>query len=190
MQRERIPRPRSLRSPIMARGPDFPSSASASLQGSVRSSIAGAGSDHASDLARAGPIAYARERCGRGVEAQGSAETAPEDLFQDTRTKPLLARFPAKAGDTKVAEPTELSFELHEVTAALLTSAGITSGKWALSFEFAVSTGPVGPPENSKPGTMTRINRVQLKKATDDTALDPSIVDASMLKAVGGLASI
>jgi hypothetical protein len=89
-----------------------------------------------------------------------------------------------------VAEPTELSFELHEVTAALLTNAGITSGNWVLSFEFAVSTGPVGPPEDSKPGTMTRIDRVKLKKATDENASDPSIVDASMLKAVGGLASI
>ena len=89
-----------------------------------------------------------------------------------------------------MAELTQLSFELGEVTAALLESEGITSGKWVLSFEFAVSTGAVGLPDDIKPGAMAQIVRVQLTKATDENASDSSLVDALMLRAMAGLTSL
>lgn len=90
-----------------------------------------------------------------------------------------------------MAEPTEYSFDLREVTAALLERQGITAGKWALALEFSVSTGALGSsPQDAAPGAMLQVSRMQLVKAPDDAPGDRLTVDASLLHALGGIGTL
>jgi hypothetical protein len=81
-----------------------------------------------------------------------------------------------------VVETTQYAFDLREVAASLLEKQGITSGKWMLAFEFTATIGAFGTtPQDTKPGAMLQVNRVQLLKVPDDVTGNPLVVDASTL---------
>ena len=81
-----------------------------------------------------------------------------------------------------MAETTQYAFELKEVVASLLQKEGITAGKWMLALEFTTTAGVFGTsPQDSRPGAMLQVNRVQLIRVPDDTTGNPLVVDASTL---------
>jgi hypothetical protein len=85
--------------------------------------------------------------------------------------------------DDAVAEPTQFTFDLQEVTIALLEKQSVTSGRWMLAFEFNISVGTFGAsPQDIKPGAILQVAKLQLTKAPDEPADNPLVVDASKLK--------
>jgi hypothetical protein len=78
-----------------------------------------------------------------------------------------------------MAEATQYSFSLLEVTETLIKKQGIHEGKWAIGIEFNLNIGLIGmTAADVKPGVMVLANALQLMKAVEGT---PSnlIVDAA-----------
>ena len=81
-----------------------------------------------------------------------------------------------------MAEPTQYSFDLTEVTKALVKQQGLTSGKWTLAIEFNFSAMMAGPsPNEMKPTALIAIQRLQLVAAGAQTVPGSPIVDASKM---------
>jgi hypothetical protein len=67
-----------------------------------------------------------------------------------------------------MAEPTQFSFTLEEVTQALIKHQGLHEGLWTLSIEFGLGSGIVGPtPTEGKPSAIVAVNRLQLVRPLD-----------------------
>jgi hypothetical protein len=84
-----------------------------------------------------------------------------------------------------MAVATQYSFDLKEVTEALIRLHGLKTGKWMLSFEFSLGGGVFGPgpgPESARPGAMMQINRLQLQVPDLTSEALPWVVDAAELK--------
>ena len=65
-----------------------------------------------------------------------------------------------------MADPTQFSFDLREVTEALIKQQGLTSGIWTLSVEFNFTALTSGPsPQDVKPSILVQVNRLQLIEA-------------------------
>jgi hypothetical protein len=83
-----------------------------------------------------------------------------------------------------MADPTQFSFDIKEVTEALIKQQGLTSGSWTLSVEFnftALATGL--NPQDVKPSMLIQVSRLQLLQAAPGTV--GTIVDAAKLTSGG-----
>ena len=82
-----------------------------------------------------------------------------------------------------MAEPTQYSFSLRELTTALIREQGLREGLWMVSFEFNFGAGLVGaPPEEAKPTAFAQIGRVQLVQPPEGTPKGvPMVVDAAQV---------
>jgi hypothetical protein len=79
-----------------------------------------------------------------------------------------------------MADPTQFTFSLIEVTEALLKKQGIHEGKWVLSIEFGLNVALMGTgPADVKPGVMILANNIQLQKAVEPGAPPNLMVDAA-----------
>ena len=82
-----------------------------------------------------------------------------------------------------MAEPTQYSFDLREVTEALIRKQGLKEGKWMASFELNLGAGVFGQAGgDARPGGFIQINRVQLTKPNPPDAALPWVVDAAQLE--------
>lgn len=81
-----------------------------------------------------------------------------------------------------MAEPTQYSFDLREVTEALIRKQGIKEGQWVATFEFNFAAANLGPnPDDVKPGAFVRIIRIHLSQPTPNEPALPWTVDAGKL---------
>jgi hypothetical protein len=81
-----------------------------------------------------------------------------------------------------MAEPTQYSFDLREVTETLIRAQGIKSGLWVLSFELNLGVGIFGQKSDEIfPGAVMQISGIQLNKPKPDQPVPPWAVDAAML---------
>jgi hypothetical protein len=81
-----------------------------------------------------------------------------------------------------MADPTQFSFTLLEVTEALIKKQGIHKGKWVLGIEFGLNIGFMGiAPNDAKPGVMVLANNLQLQKAAEPGSPLNLIVDAAVV---------
>ncbi|WP_271585676.1 hypothetical protein [Bradyrhizobium sp. CCBAU 53415] len=83
-----------------------------------------------------------------------------------------------------MADPTQYSFELSEVTRALVRQQGLTSGQWTLGIEFNFTAMMAGPnPNDVKPSALLQVNRLQLVQVGPDTVPGEPVVDAGKMAA-------
>lgn len=76
----------------------------------------------------------------------------------------------------------QYNFSLHEVGVALLKSAGITEGKWALGVNFGINVGNMGQsPDQAIPSVMVQTQSLNLARAPDDAPVGGTIFDASQI---------
>lgn len=63
-----------------------------------------------------------------------------------------------------MAEATQFTFELREITEALIRKQGLKEGKWAVSFEMNLGVGVFGgpTPNEALPGALIQVARAQL----------------------------
>lgn len=82
-----------------------------------------------------------------------------------------------------MAQPTQYSFSLAEVTKLLLREQGIREGRWALGFDLGFGVGAFGASEaESRPGAMVTISGVTLARVPDENPTAAIfVVDASKL---------
>jgi hypothetical protein len=81
-----------------------------------------------------------------------------------------------------MAEPTQYTFDLKEVTVALLKEQGIHEGLWTLSFEIVLGAGQFGPTQaEAKPGAIMQINKLQLLRQAGGTPEIANVVDAAIV---------
>ncbi|MER9901580.1 hypothetical protein [Mesorhizobium sp. M0130] len=83
-----------------------------------------------------------------------------------------------------MAQPTQYSFNLTEVTKLLLREQGIREGRWALGFELGFGAGAFGASEaESRPGAMVTISALNIAKVPDENPPSAAsfVVDASKL---------
>jgi hypothetical protein len=79
-----------------------------------------------------------------------------------------------------MAETTQYTFPLTEVTEALIKAQGIDSGVWDIAIEFALTAGLMGPtPEGALPTALLQVNKVLLIKHADDQPFNHTTVDAA-----------
>jgi hypothetical protein len=79
-----------------------------------------------------------------------------------------------------MAEADTYSFDLKEVTVALIKHHDLHEGLWTLAFEFNFGAGLFGPtPQDSKPGALMAINKLQLVRQRDSEAAAGPTVDAA-----------
>jgi hypothetical protein len=82
-----------------------------------------------------------------------------------------------------MAEPTQYSFDLREVTEALIRKQGLKEGKWLVSFEFNLGAGVLGQSQDeARPGAFARVVRLQLTQPAPHDPELPWVVDAAELK--------
>ena len=82
-----------------------------------------------------------------------------------------------------MAEPTQYSFDLREVTEALIRKQGLKEGKWMAAFELNLGAGVFGQPGAAAlPGGFMQISRVQLTKPNPQDSALPWVVDAAQLE--------
>ncbi|MGJ4907993.1 hypothetical protein [Bradyrhizobium sp. HKCCYLS2033] len=80
-----------------------------------------------------------------------------------------------------MAEATQFTFELREVTETLLKKQEIHEGKWLLSVEFTINAGFMGlSPETGRPGVVMWANTLQLVRAQEGAPAN-LIVDAAVV---------
>jgi hypothetical protein len=78
-----------------------------------------------------------------------------------------------------VAEPTQFSFDLKEVTAVLIKAQGVHEGTWSVALEFVFTAGVFGvAPTESKPGALFQVNKFQLVRHPEGSEAPPFAVDA------------
>ena len=71
-----------------------------------------------------------------------------------------------------MAEASQYSFELSEVTKALIISQGLHNGIWALGIEFGMGAGNVGSTqEEAFPSAFVQIKKLGLVKADKESML-------------------
>jgi hypothetical protein len=79
-----------------------------------------------------------------------------------------------------MSEATTYSFDLKEVTTALLLQQGIHEGLWQLSFEFNFGAGLVGATkEEVRPSAFMQIQRLQLVRQPEGADQQPFVVNAA-----------
>lgn len=76
----------------------------------------------------------------------------------------------------------QYNFSLHEVGVALLKSASITEGKWALGVNFGINVGNMGQSqEQAVPSVMIQVQSLNLARVPDDVPVGDTIFDASQI---------
>jgi hypothetical protein len=82
-----------------------------------------------------------------------------------------------------MVDPTQFSFDLPDLTTALIKHQGIHTGKWMLSFDLAFFAGLFGPsPTDARPGSAAAIQRVNLVRPPDEVGPAAHlIVDAAIV---------
>jgi hypothetical protein len=81
-----------------------------------------------------------------------------------------------------MADPTQYTFDLKELTELLVKHQGLTSGKWMLGAEFNFGAMMAGNSQNEvKPSAVVQLNRIQLTQAPPDAPAQATVVDASQL---------
>jgi hypothetical protein len=81
-----------------------------------------------------------------------------------------------------MAEPTQFSFDLKEVAAALIKEQNIHEGLWTIAFEISMGAGLFGPnPAEAKPGAFMHITKVQLLRQNAATPETSNTVDATVV---------
>jgi hypothetical protein len=79
-----------------------------------------------------------------------------------------------------MAEPTQYSFELSEVVAALIKHQGLHEGKWTIGIEFNMGAALAGPsPADARPTAIVAVNRLQLTQPPEGAAALTFTVDAA-----------
>lgn len=79
-----------------------------------------------------------------------------------------------------MAEAKVYSFDLDEVTTALIRQQGLHEGVWSLAFEFSFGAAFAGASkEEARPSAFVQINRLQLVRQTEISEGQPRGVDAS-----------
>lgn len=79
-----------------------------------------------------------------------------------------------------MAEADTYSFDLNEVTIALIKQQRLHEGFWALAFEFNFGAALFGQtPQDAKPGAMLTINKLQLVRKRDNSEPPHLAVDAA-----------
>jgi hypothetical protein len=74
----------------------------------------------------------------------------------------------------------QYNFSLREVGVALLKSANITEGKWALGVNFGINVGNMGQnQEEAVPSAMIQIQSLNLARVSDEAPVGNTIFDAS-----------
>ncbi|WP_315918658.1 hypothetical protein [Mesorhizobium sp. SP-1A] len=80
-------------------------------------------------------------------------------------------------------EVSQYNFSLKEVGTALLKSAGIAEGKWAVGVNVGLNVGNMGPsPEQAVPSVMVQIQAFNLALVPDETPTGDAILDASKIR--------
>jgi hypothetical protein len=79
-----------------------------------------------------------------------------------------------------MAEASTYSFDLKEVTSALLKQQGIHEGLWQVTFEFNFGVALVGATQQEvRPSAFMQINKLQLVRQAESSAHQPLVVNAS-----------
>lgn len=79
-------------------------------------------------------------------------------------------------------EISQYNFSLKEVGTALLKSAGITEGKWAIGVNFGLNIGNMGPSQDqAMPSVMVQVQAFNLALVPDDAPTGDTILDASQV---------
>ena len=79
-----------------------------------------------------------------------------------------------------MAEPSQYSFDLKEVTIALIKQQGLHEGAWMVALEFHLGAGMVSTsPGEPKPGALIQVNKVQLIRQSDPSSVPHLTVDAA-----------
>ena len=80
-----------------------------------------------------------------------------------------------------MAETTQLSFTLRDLTVALIRLHGIREGKWMLGFEFSFGATNVGPGEAEVlPAAFAAVKSALLVRQPENAPNIPFIVDAAI----------
>lgn len=78
-----------------------------------------------------------------------------------------------------MAETTQYTFQLKEVTEALIKQQGIDSGVWDCAVEFGLTAGLMGAnPDAAMPTALLQITKLILLKHGDGLPFNPTTVDA------------
>jgi hypothetical protein len=79
-----------------------------------------------------------------------------------------------------MAEMTQYSFDMSEVTEALIKQQGIHEGLWMAGFEFMFTAALAGPtPIDARPSAVVSIGKMLLMKPQEGVPETPLIVDAA-----------
>jgi hypothetical protein len=81
-----------------------------------------------------------------------------------------------------MAEPTQFTFNWHEVTKALIKQQNLHEGRWVLGLEFGLGAGLFAQaPEGHElvPGAMLAVQKVQLTKHPENLPVHSLVVDAA-----------
>jgi hypothetical protein len=66
-----------------------------------------------------------------------------------------------------MAEPTQFSFDLKELTTALIKQQGLHEGAWLAGFDFGFGAGMIGStPDEARPAAFVQLLKVNLVKQT------------------------
>jgi len=78
-----------------------------------------------------------------------------------------------------MAEPTQYTFDLKEVAAALIKQQGLHEGVWMVAFEFNLGAGMISTaPGEMRPGALIQVNKIQLTRQGDLSSIPHLAVDA------------
>lgn len=84
-----------------------------------------------------------------------------------------------------MAEPSTYTFDLNEVTVALIKQHGLHEGVWILGFEFGFGAAIVGATkEEARPSALVQINKLQLVRQIGTGEGQPRGVDAGEVNPV------
>jgi hypothetical protein len=79
-----------------------------------------------------------------------------------------------------MAEPTQFSFDLKELTTALIKQQGLREGTWLAAFDFGFGAGMIGPtPDDARPAAFVQVLKVNLVRQTLPPPHPHLTVDAS-----------
>jgi hypothetical protein len=66
-----------------------------------------------------------------------------------------------------MAEQTQFSFDLKELTTALIKEQDLHEGTWLAGFDFAFGVGMIGPtPDDARPAAFVQVLKVNLVRQT------------------------
>jgi hypothetical protein len=79
-----------------------------------------------------------------------------------------------------LAEPSQYSFELREVTVALIKQQGLHEGRWFPALELSFTSGNMGPsPEQARPSALLELRGLQLIRQPEEMPSGPGTADAA-----------